>query len=103
VSFVRLEPSVYAWALGRGQRSGESFNLPHRDYPHSEAFDAAMRPCIVNVWVPLNDATVDNGCMYALPKVRVGGCVGSPSPPPLLSTLTVCRVSGSDFSSTLRF
>lgn len=26
------------------------------------------RPVIMNVWVPITDATLDNGCMYVLPK-----------------------------------
>ena len=63
-----LEPSIYAWALSVGRKSGESFTLPHRDYPYSEAFDSRGRPAIVNVWVPITDATLDNGCMYVLPK-----------------------------------
>lgn len=66
-----LEPSIYCWALGCRSRAGASFNLPHRDYPHAEAFDARGRPAIMNVWVPLTPATLDNGCMYVLPKVFV--------------------------------
>lgn len=63
-----LEPSIYAWALGVGRKSGENFALPHRDYPHSEAFDQKGRATIINVWVPLCNATLDNGCMYVVPK-----------------------------------
>jgi ectoine hydroxylase-related dioxygenase (phytanoyl-CoA dioxygenase family) len=62
---------VYCWALSTGSKAGESFTLPHRDYPFSEAFDGKGRPAIMNVWVPITDATLDNGCMYVVPKVRI--------------------------------
>lgn len=63
-----LEPSIYCWSLSSGCKAGESFTLPHRDYPYTEAFDSAGRPSIMNVWVPLTPATLDNGCMYVLPR-----------------------------------
>ena len=46
---LSLEPSIYAWALGVGRKSGDNFALPHRDYPHSEAFDQKGRATIINV------------------------------------------------------
>ena len=80
-----LEPSFFAWYVGpldpkRGN-VGSNFGLPHRDYPASEALFApgeapddaaapgcARKPKLLSVWVPLNAATLDNGCMYAVPR-----------------------------------
>lgn len=61
---------------------GSSFGLPHRDYSAADSLyregeeevkgcpkaAASDHPAILNVWIPLNDATVDNGCMYVVPK-----------------------------------
>ena len=59
---------------------GSSFGLPHRDYSAADSLyheaegkdcpkDAASdHPAILNVWIPLNDATLDNGCMYVVPR-----------------------------------
>src|SRR5207244_2616081 len=32
--------------------------------------DDANRPNRVTVWIPLSDATLDNGCMYVVPRDR---------------------------------
>jgi hypothetical protein len=78
-----LEPSFFAWSVGplkpESGNVGSNFGLPHRDYPASEALYAAgegpegvvggtQQPKLLSVWVPLNDATLDNGCMYAVPR-----------------------------------
>jgi hypothetical protein len=70
-----LEPSVFAWSLkppvpgNNNDRIGQSFGLPHRDYPASEAmFDDGKTPKLLNVWIPVNDATLENGCMYIVPR-----------------------------------
>ena len=121
-----LEPSFFAWSLkapkepplaAGGDASsrktdhiGQSFGLPHRDYPASEAWfleeshagseDAkegtnnadndngttatatttllTTTPAphtmtttvlkLLNVWIPINDATLDNGCIHILPR-----------------------------------
>jgi hypothetical protein len=59
---------------------GSSFGLPHRDYSAADSLyreeegkecpkDAASdHPAILNVWIPLNDATLDNGCLYVVPR-----------------------------------
>lgn len=91
---VTLEPSCFAWALrcvddedddGNGENGkngkngkngnvagsipGGNFSLPHRDYPASEAWNATSdSPYLVSAWIPLTDATTDNGCMYVLPR-----------------------------------
>ena len=89
---VTLEPSCFAWALrcvdeaaddgnGSGENGengngnvggsipGGNFSLPHRDYPASEAWNASSdAPNLVSAWIPLTDATTDNGCVYVLPR-----------------------------------
>ena len=60
---------------------GSSFGLPHRDYSGTdsirvEAEDEAGsssgtkrdHPNLLSVWIPLNDATLENGCMYVVPR-----------------------------------
>jgi hypothetical protein len=42
--------------------------LPHRDYTYAETADAEGAPRLLSVWIPLNDITLDNGCMYVVPK-----------------------------------
>jgi len=76
-----LEPSVFAWSLKPNKageeavlsnsngKIGQSFGLPHRDYPASESmFEDGKTPKLLNVWIPINDVTLDNGCMNILPK-----------------------------------
>ena len=48
---------------------GQSFGLPHRDYTASEAlFEDGLTPKLLNVWIPINDATLSNGCMRVVPR-----------------------------------
>jgi len=56
---------------------GSSFGLPHRDYSAADSLhcdgdgddgDHRHSPAVLNVWIPLNDATNDNGCMYVVPR-----------------------------------
>ena len=56
---------------------GSSFGLPHRDYSAADSLhcdgddddeDHHSSPAVLNVWIPLNDATNDNGCMYVVPR-----------------------------------
>jgi hypothetical protein len=57
---------------------GSSFGLPHRDYSAADSLHyeedkgkhdvSSDHPAILNVWIPLNDATLDNGCMYVVPR-----------------------------------
>jgi hypothetical protein len=80
-----LEPSFFAFLLKGGVEvveradsthgtdelktySGSNFGLPHRDYTYSESNDEDGTPKMLSVWVPLDDATLDNGCMYVVPK-----------------------------------
>ena len=95
-----LEPSVFAWALdpvaartverensasaqrngeksggvsGRGGYIGGNFGLPHRDFSHTESFDAAGTaedplPRVLSTWMPLTPVRTDNGCMYVVPR-----------------------------------
>ena len=80
---VELEPSFFVYALEapgstpavHGKRFtylGGNFGLPHRDHSHTEANDEHGNPKIVSVWIPVTDATIENGCMYVVDKVRHG-------------------------------
>jgi hypothetical protein len=97
---VTLEPSCFAWALRCADEDGEdedenaktknqkpkaggNFSLPHRDYPASEAWNTeADAPRLVSAWIPLTDATTDNGCMYVLPAATRFVLVGFQTPRP---------------------
>jgi len=53
----------------RGRRHvGTNFGIPHRDYTYADAHFADGSLKLLSVWVPLNDATLQNGCMYVVPK-----------------------------------
>jgi len=56
---------------------GSSFGLPHRDYSAVDSLycdddddgnHKQHSPAVLTVWIPLNDATTTNGCMYVVPK-----------------------------------
>eukprot|EP00571_Detonula_confervacea_P006938 CAMPEP_0172320740 /NCGR_PEP_ID=MMETSP1058-20130122/41285_1 /TAXON_ID=83371 /ORGANISM="Detonula confervacea, Strain CCMP 353" /LENGTH=779 /DNA_ID=CAMNT_0013036067 /DNA_START=84 /DNA_END=2423 /DNA_ORIENTATION=+ len=47
---------------------GSSFGLPHRDYSAANSLYCEEHPAVLTVWIPLNDATTENGCMYVVPK-----------------------------------
>lgn len=49
------------------QYIGNSFALPHRDFNFTESNDPDGRPKMLSIWVPVTDATLNNGCMYVLP------------------------------------
>lgn len=59
---ARLMPAFWAWRLEDGSRGWE----PHRDRPEREVDDDGQ-PEAIALWVPLTDATTDNGCMYLVP------------------------------------
>jgi hypothetical protein len=67
-------------ALGEGHRQIPDFwayHIPvsgqaHGYRPHRESKGPLLRPdgspVSLTVWIPLNDATLDNGCMYVVPQ-----------------------------------
>ncbi|KAK3277237.1 hypothetical protein CYMTET_14745 [Cymbomonas tetramitiformis] len=69
-----LEPSFTAFRLSHKKSAdgekyiGNNFGLPHRDYSYAEALATDGSTQLLSVWFPLNDITVDNGCMYVVPK-----------------------------------
>jgi len=72
-----LEPSFAAFRLDHSKSSanrryvGNNFPKPHRDYSPSDAIDSATGALkVLSVWVPLNDITLRNGCMYVVPKAK---------------------------------
>lgn len=58
-----LLPAFWAWRLTADEPRGWG---PHRDRP-AHAVDDRGAPRSISVWVPLTDATADNGCMYVVP------------------------------------
>ena len=69
---LELDLDLFVWSLDKGLSDGRyvngNFATPHRDSPHGANHDSAGRPTQLNVWVPLTDATLTNGCMWVLPK-----------------------------------
>lgn len=70
-----LEPTVAAYHLNHKAAStdgnryvGTNFALPHRDYTYGDTYDAEGKPQLLTVWVPVAEVTVDNGCMYVVPR-----------------------------------
>lgn len=47
---------------------GANFGTPHRDQSYADTHTAEGEVKIVHVWIPLNDVSVENGCMYVLPR-----------------------------------
>lgn len=60
---ARLMPAFWAWRIEESDARGWE---PHRDRP-GRAIDDDGQPESIALWVPLTDATVDNGCMYLVP------------------------------------
>jgi len=46
----------------------DNFAKPHRDYEFSQCNTEDGDPFILVIWMPVSDSTLDNGCMYVLPK-----------------------------------
>ena len=47
---------------------------PHHDYAHGLREDGM--PHSLTIWIPLTDATLDNGCIYLIPDGRIEGASG---------------------------
>ena len=67
-----LEPSFAGFHVKfkspEARYMGTNFALPHRDYTYADSTFADGSPKIMSLWVPVNDVTLDNGCMYVVPK-----------------------------------
>jgi hypothetical protein len=63
----KVLPAFWTWRLD--PQRGDAGWRPHRDQGRA-ALRADGRPASVTVWVPLTEATPDNGCMYVLPANR---------------------------------
>ena len=44
--------------------------MPHRDAGYSESHLPDGTPSILGIWIPVVDATPENGCMYVVPRER---------------------------------
>jgi hypothetical protein len=60
-------PDFWAWRVDPDQ-SERGWHV-HRDKGHETLYSNGM-PKSLTVWIPLTDATTDNGCMYVLPADR---------------------------------
>lgn len=60
----RMMPSMWAWYVETSD--GDSGWRPHRDRGR-ETLRADLTPTAMTVWIPLTDATPDNGCMHLIP------------------------------------
>lgn len=61
---ARLLPAFWAWRLDPAVDTRGW--APHRDHP-DRPLDPRGAPTSLTLWVPLTDATPDNGCIYAVP------------------------------------
>lgn len=62
---IGLLPHFWAWHVD--PRDGGRGWPPHRDYQGESAIGDDMLISL-SLWVPLSNATPDNGCMYVLPR-----------------------------------
>jgi|TARA_B100000768_G_scaffold172740_1_gene181293 ectoine hydroxylase-related dioxygenase (phytanoyl-CoA dioxygenase family) len=99
---IVLEPSLAAFKLDprqdhAGKRYvGNNFGQPHRDYSHEEVFgsdisEASKSLNILSIWLPLVDISLENGCMYVVPRSgdRSGGSGENEVDIPLFDMKTV--------------
>ncbi|MBX2830062.1 MAG: phytanoyl-CoA dioxygenase family protein [Rhodospirillales bacterium] len=71
---IALLPHFWAWHVDPGH-DGRGWP-PHRDYQGESAIGDDMLISL-SLWVPLSNATPDNGCMYVLPR-SFERCYGFP-------------------------
>ncbi|NVJ93162.1 MAG: phytanoyl-CoA dioxygenase family protein [Methylocystaceae bacterium] len=64
-----LLPHFWAWHINKDQRGTTSGWPPHVDYPGECAFFDDYLVSL-SLWIPLSDATAENGCMNILPLSR---------------------------------
>lgn len=62
----KLLPSIWVFYLERN--SGSTGWVTHRDRARIRTLDSKGYPHSINIWLPLTDATPENGCMYVLPR-----------------------------------
>ncbi|MGO1120062.1 phytanoyl-CoA dioxygenase family protein [Rhodovibrionaceae bacterium A322] len=62
----RLLPNFWAWHVSPGENN--SGWPPHRDYQGESKVDDYL--ISLSLWLPLTEATPENGCMYVLPLSR---------------------------------
>lgn len=67
---VKLDASIFAWALqpGGGKGAvGNNFGRPHRDDSYSDCHSADGRLKVLSVWLPVVPVSTVSGCMYVVP------------------------------------
>lgn len=67
-----LEPSFAAYHLqnisSQSRYIGTNFGIPHRDYSYADSVLSDGSTKVLSLWIAINDVTLDNGCMYVVPK-----------------------------------
>ena len=63
--YVQL-PDFFAWRIPARDRAHGY--RPHREAEQKGMTEADGTPNALTVWIPLTDATTDNGCMHVLPR-----------------------------------
>ncbi len=57
----------YFWTHYVQVRTGAHGWRPHADASGSPGLLPSGRPAMMSLWIPLSEATLDNGCMYVIP------------------------------------
>ncbi len=71
--YLMVAEGFGAWHIEGGDTESRLFGPagPHRDSLGPDRHDLAREnPTLVNAWIPLTDATLDNSCIYLLPAHR---------------------------------
>jgi len=72
-----LEASMAAWSLtkpelnqaSQKERVGGNFGVPHRDITYKNCHNSVDgSPDILSLWIPLEEVSLDNGCMFCVPR-----------------------------------
>lgn len=63
--YLLMQTDIWGWQVNPAE--GESGWGPHRDLPKEGVLRENGNPRVVNIWMPLTDATPLNACMYVMP------------------------------------
>jgi len=63
--YLIVPPDIWGWQVDPAE--GKTGWGPHRDLPEATLLREDGSPRVINVWMPLTDATPLNACMYVMP------------------------------------